>query len=155
MNTPFIGRRSELQELRQLTERKVANLVIVQGRRRIGKSRLIEEFAKGEKFYSFAGLAPGDGITAQMQRDEFARQFSEQFELPKFSIQDWGDLFTLLYKQVATDKTIILFDEISWMGKLDPTFLGKLKNAWDKQFKKNSQLTLILCGSVSSWIDKN
>lgn len=50
---------------------------------------------------------------------------------------------------------IILFDEISWMGSKDPTFLGKLKNAWDIKFKQNPDLILILCGSVSTWIEKN
>jgi hypothetical protein len=50
---------------------------------------------------------------------------------------------------------IVLFDEISWMGSKDPDFLGKLKNAWDLYFKKNPKLIFILCGSVSSWIDKN
>ena len=49
----------------------------------------------------------------------------------------------------------ILFDEISWMGSKDPHFLGKLKNAWDQHFKKNPNLILILCGSASSWIEKN
>ena len=41
------------------------------------------------------------------------------------------------------------------MGSEDPAFLGKLKNAWDLEFKKNPELLLILCGSVSTWIDKN
>lgn len=41
------------------------------------------------------------------------------------------------------------------MGSLDPAFLGKLKNAWDKHFKKNPKLMLILCGSTSSWIEEN
>lgn len=40
-------------------------------------------------------------------------------------------------------------------GIFDLTFLGKLKNAWDTQFKKNPKLMLVLCGSVSSWIEKN
>lgn len=52
-------------------------------------------------------------------------------------------------------KVLILFDEISWMGSKDPLFLGKLKNAWDLEFKKNPNLILILCGSVSWWIEKN
>lgn len=38
-------------------------------------------------------------------------------------------LFTLLAKHTEKDKVVILLDEISWMGSLDPTFLGKLKNA--------------------------
>src|SRR3989338_1411750 len=97
MDTPFIGRKTELQELKQLQARPVANLVIITGRRRIGKSRLVAKFAEGQKFYCFTGIAPTKETTAQMQRDEFARQFSELFELPKFIMQDWGDLFTLLY----------------------------------------------------------
>ena len=148
----FVGRSKELHELKQIQERESANLVIVQGRRRIGKSRLIEEFAKGQKFYSFIGIAPTKDTTAQMQMDEFARQLSEQFSLPKFTMHDWGDLFTLLYTKVTKNRVVILFDEIAWMGSLDPTFLGKLKNAWDTQFKKNSKLMLVLCGSVSLFI---
>ena len=41
------------------------------------------------------------------------------------------------------------------MGSQDPLFLGKLKNAWDMEFKANPELILILCGSVSSWIEEN
>ena len=41
------------------------------------------------------------------------------------------------------------------MGSKDPTFLGKLKTAWDLYFKNNPQLVLILCGSISSWIEEN
>lgn len=55
----------------------------------------------------------------------------------------------------AKGKVVILFDEISWMGSTDATFLSKLKNAWDLQFSKNPQLMLVLCGSVSSWIEKH
>jgi len=155
VSTPFVGREAEIQELTDLQHKNSANLVIVQGRRRIGKSRLIEEFADNQKFYSIAGIAPTKETTAQMQRDEFARQLSEQLDTPKFSMTDWGDLFTFLAKNTEKGKVVILFDEISWMGSLDSTFLGKLKNAWDTQFKKNSKLMLVLCGSVSSWIEKN
>lgn len=151
----FIGRIAELQELTELQQNNVANLVIVQGRRRIGKSRLIEEFAKHHAFCSIAGIAPTKETTAQMQRDEFIRQMCEQLNLPVFAMSDWGDIFTFLAKHTSKGKIVILFDEISWMGSLDTTFLGKLKNAWDLQFKKNSKLMLVLCGSVSSWIEKN
>ncbi len=41
------------------------------------------------------------------------------------------------------------------MSAKDPLFLGKLKNAWDLEFKQNAELILILCGSVSSWIEEN
>ncbi len=151
----FVGRVAELQVLTELQQNNVANLVIVQGRRRIGKSRLIEEFSKNQPFCSIAGIAPTKDTTAQMQRDEFTRQLCEQLNLPLFSMSNWGDIFTFLAKHTSKGKIVILFDEISWMGSLDTTFLGKLKNAWDLQFKKNSKLMLVLCGSVSSWIEKN
>lgn len=151
----FVGRVAELQELNELQQNNVANLVIVQGRRRIGKSRLIEEFAKNHTFCSIAGIAPTKDTTPQMQRDEFTRQLGEQLNMPSFSMPDWGDIFTFLAKHTRKGKIVILFDEISWMGSLDSTFLGKLKNTWDLQFKKNPKLMLVLCGSVSSWIEKN
>ena len=152
MSDIFIGRQKELEELRRCQKRRSANLVIITGRRRIGKSRLIEEFTKNQHYYQFVGMAPTKGMTAQMQRDNFARQLSEQLAMPKFSMSDWGDLMTLLANSTSKGKVVILFDEISWMGTLDPSFLGKLKTAWDTQFKKNSRLLFVLCGSVSSWI---
>lgn len=94
-------------------------------------------------------------MTPQNQRDEFMRQMREQMDLPAWIISDWGDIFTLLAKQTAEGQVVILLDEISWMGSEDPTFLGKLKNAWDLAFSKNPNLMLIVCGSVSSWIEKN
>jgi len=153
--TSFIGRKRELQRLQDLFNRKTASLVVVKGRRRIGKSRLIEEFAKNTKFVTFSGLPPTEGVTAQHQRDEFARQLSRIFYIPIPYSSDWSDLFWHLAHHTREGRCVILLDEISWMGLKDPTFLGKLKNAWDLHFKKNSELILVLCGSVSSWIEKN
>ncbi len=153
--TSFIGRKRELQRLQDLFSRKTASLVVVKGRRRIGKSRLIEEFAKGTKFVSFSGLPPTEGVTAQHQRDEFARQLARIFYVPVPYSSDWSDLFWHLAHHTKKERCVILLDEISWMAHKDPTFLGKLKNAWDLHFKKNVGLILVLCGSVSSWIEKN
>lgn len=75
---PFIGRKAELTRLKQFLHKKTASLIVIRGRRRIGKSRLVEEFAKGLTFYSFAGLAPTKETTAQSQRDVFAEQLSER-----------------------------------------------------------------------------
>ena len=153
--TEFVGRATELGELRRLLESRQANLVIVEGRRRIGKSRLVEEFGRGERFLQFVGLAPTPETTAQVQRDEFSRLLSSQTGLPKLTSDDWGSLFQLLARETVRGRVIILLDEISWMASGDPTFLSKLKSAWDLYFSKNRKLMLILCGSVSSWIQKN
>ena len=140
-----------------LRDRGFANLVVVRGRRRIGKSTLIEKFAEKDYFLEFAGLAPDPAqtITAQDQRDSFARQLCKYFNLPQIVVSDWSDLFSLLAKYVKRKRVTILFDEISWMADGDELFLSKLKNAWDLEFSKNPNLILVLCGSVSTWIEKN
>lgn len=156
MAPKFIGRERELQKLKTLFNKKTASLVVVRGRRRIGKSRLVAEFAKSAtSYYHFSGLAPEPGMTAQDQKNEFAVQLSRQTELPEVKLDDWTKLFMLLADKVKAGRVIILFDEITWMAHGDPTFLSKLKTVWDIYFSQNSQLILILCGSVSAWIEKN
>lgn len=152
----FIGRKQELENLKLLLARRVAALVVIKGRRRIGKSRLIEEFALGRKFLRFEGVAPTMQTTAQAQREEFARQLHHQLGLSGLGkLTDWGDLFTLLAEVTKNEPFVILLDEITWMGSKDPVFLGKLKVVWDQLLQKNPHLILILCGSMSSWIEKN
>lgn len=152
---PFIGRQKELEKLNDLLDKKTASLVVIKGRRRVGKSRLIEEFGKHKPFYRFSGLTPIEGITAQHQRNEFARILNLQFGLPELQVDDWSKLFMLLADKVKKGRYIIVFDEITWMAHDDVTFLVKLQNAWESYFNKNSKLILILCGSVSAWIEKN
>ncbi len=151
----FIGRQAELKSLNDLTQKKAASLVVIKGRRRIGKSRLVAEFAKKYRLLSFSGLVPTEATTAASQKEEFAHQLSKQLNFSGLKADDWGDLFSLLARETKHGRVVILFDEISWMGSKDPDFLGKLKNAWDLEFKKNAELIFILCGSVSSWIDEN
>ena len=152
---PFIGRKKELQLLNMLWGKKSASLVVIRGRRRIGKSRLTQEFAQKTTHLIFSGLPPTDAISAQDQREEFARQLQRELKIPLPRADDWGDLFWHLSQQTQKGKVVIVLDEISWMGSKDNTFLGKIKNAWDLYFKNNPQLVLILCGSISSWIEKN
>src|SRR3990167_9105827 len=155
--TGFIGRAEELGTLDTLLKKKSASMIVIKGRRRVGKSRLIEEFARRVKhdvFYSFAGLPKTKETTAKTQRDAFATQLSKQ-GFPKIIAEDWTDLFWLLADKSTTGRIIVALDEISWMGSLDPDFLGKLKNAWDLRFKKNDQFILFLCGSISTWIEEN
>src|SRR6202035_4868411 len=65
--TPFYGRKHELQRLEELAGKKTASLVIIKGRRRIGKSRLATELARrlpGYGALSFQGLPPTAHLTA-------------------------------------------------------------------------------------------
>lgn len=151
----FIGRDYELKLLKGLLEKNTASLAVIYGRRRVGKSSLVQEFGKNTKFYVFAGLAPEANTSTKIQLHEFSKQLYRQFGGAEKHFNDWGDAFNELASKTREGRTIILFDEITWMGNCDSSFLGKLKNAWDLEFKKNNKLVLILCGSVSSWIKKN
>ncbi len=156
----FIGRKKELAQLKKTLQSSRASLVVIKGRRRIGKSRLVEEAGKNSRMITLAGLAPVEGVTAAHQRESFARQMALQLGIPEPRSEHWEELFWHLADRTNTGQALILLDEISWMAsdgpdRSDPLFLGFLKNAWDIYFKKNDQLTLVLCGSVSSWIEKN
>ena len=155
MMKTFIGRKDELSQLEGLSRSGRSTMVVIKGRRRIGKSRLVAEFAKGKKFLSFSGLAPVKGITAQEQRDIFALQFVGHFRTIPMTFTDWFDAFMHLSEKLTDEPTVILLDEISWMGSEDPTFLPKIKIWWDKLSEERSNITLILCGSVSTWIEAN
>jgi uncharacterized protein len=153
-NPVFIGRKTELERLKALYKKKASSLVVIKGRRRIGKSRLIGEFAKianAQTFWSFAGLAPEDGISVQQQRDNFARQLAFMLKIPPMTFLDWSDAFEHLSLHIKPGD-IILLDEISWMGSKDPSFIPKLKAWWDKQ---TMHVLLVFCGSVSTWIEEN
>lgn len=151
----FIGRKEELAGLKGLLKKKTSSLVVIRGRRRIGKSRLAEEFSKVfTKHYVLTGIPPEKGVTAKNQRDEFRRQM-RRLEISVTESDDWGDLFTDLAVHCAQGSVLVVLDEITWMGSLDPTFLPKLQAIWDMHFKKNPQLILVISGSNSAWIEKN
>ena len=152
----FIGRKRELQALIDLLRLNIAVFIVVKGRRRIGKTRLLEEYAKNfDKVFIFSGLPPEADTTNEMQLAEFLKQLKRQLPNEDFAMGDWGDLFWQLSKYTQRGRILIILDEISWMGSKDPLFLGKLKNAWDLYFKNNDKLALAISGSASSWIEKN
>lgn len=151
----FVGRKKELQLLEDLSRSGRSSLVVIKGRRRVGKSRLAQKFGENKKFLSFTGLAPLDSITAQDQRDTFAGQLAYNLGLPPLTFKDWADAFLHISHHLEKTPTVILFDEISWIGSKDSTFLPKLKAWWDLIHQNHPGLVIILCGSASMWIEKN
>ena len=158
LKTEFIGREEELQQLKNLWERGVASLVTCEGRRRIGKSSLIKQFATISKadFFLLQGLSPRANQKNQDQIDYVISDMRKQMKIPPLiKVSDWSDVFDLMAQKLPEKKTVLLLDEISWMGGHDPDFPGKLKAAWDSQFKELKNCIIVLCGSVSSWINEN
>lgn len=150
----FIGRHKELDRLEALHKKGAPGLAVIKGRRRIGKSRLVAQFASinpKNRLLSFAGLAPQEGIDSQEQRDHFGRQLAQHCQMAPLTFTDWSDAFAHLSSYLQAGD-IVLFDEISWMGDKDPSFIPKLKVWWDQQ---KLPFILVFCGSVSTWIEEN
>ena len=154
----FVGRQEQMEALSQLWGKRTSSLVTCRGRRRIGKSTLIEEFARrtADNFINIVGLPPRKGMTDRAQRKNFCMELSDQTGSEIATAKNWTAAFKALDGAIpARGRTVVLLDEISWMGSRNPDFAGYLKTAWDKRLKKHDNLVLVLCGSVSSWIAEN
>jgi AAA+ ATPase superfamily predicted ATPase len=157
MKPLFIGRETEVAHFQEFLQKKGASLIVCQGRRRIGKSTLFRHCAKSaDHFLFFEGLPPRDKIGARNQLAAFADRIAAQTAAPKVSLESWPQAFQLLASVLPkSGRIVVLFDEISWMAIGDPDFPGHLKFAWDNLFSVHPQLIVVLCGSVSSWIQQN
>lgn len=152
---PFIGRKQELKSLKELAKIKEASIVVVRGRSRIGKTRLIQEFTNKIPHHIFSGTPLPNSFSAQDQREEFARQLQRELNIPLPRADSWEHLFLHLSQHTQKKKIILILDEINWIGSKDNTFIETLKTAWENHFKNNPRLMLILCGSDSLWIKEN
>ena len=153
----FFGREDVIAKLAALMGKSTSSLVTCRGRRRIGKSTLVEEFARkyGARFVKIEGLRPSPRTTNQDEIDNFLDQLDLYGGKRTGRIESWLEAFRELDKLIGEDFTVVLLDEISWMGYFDKLFSDRLKIAWDNMWKKHPKLILVLCGSVSSWIKDN
>ena len=154
----FFGREDILDEMMGLWGKRVSSLVTCRGRRRIGKSTLVAEFARksSARFLRIEGLRPRRGFSNDDELRNFATFLSLQSDDSGEPCSNWAKAFKALDNQIHNDeRTVVLLDEISWMGYYDPHFADILKIAWDTMFKRHDRLIMVLCGSVSSWIKDN
>lgn len=154
----FFGRTDLLGQLEDLWAKRVPSFVTCRGRRRVGKSTLIEEFARrsGARFLKLEGLKPNAKMSNADELSFFASKLSAQSGCPRQQPKDWYEAFVLLDSQLkGNGRKVVLLDEVSWMGHFDHTFTEVLKSAWDDLFKKHANLVFVVCGSVSSWIREN
>lgn len=155
----FFGREEQLEKLDALWRKETSSFVVVAGRRRIGKSTLVEEFASRSKcvFIELVGLAPDDKMTNQRQIDNFCERLAKATGMPEAKADCWPKAFDALEAALkqCRGRTVVFLDEISWMGKYDSSFAAFLKTAWDTQFSRHDRLVLVVAGSVSAWINRN
>ena len=158
MSEAFFGRSGQIADLMALWHKRVPSLVTCRGRRRIGKSTLIEQFAKrsGARFIKIEGLRPNEKTKAVDQLTNFANQLAVQTGAESTTPQNWLAAFVRLDRELKdVGRTVVLLDEVSWMAYGDALFAGTLKIAWDNYFKKHPRLVFVVCGSVSTWIKEN
>ena len=146
-DTMFIDRKNELALLNDLLTRShpgPAQLVLLYGRRRVGKSELLLHWAE----QSGIKVAYWEAIkeSATMQRTHlFARLLGvSPGSAPNF--RSWVDLWEAATKILGNDRQIIILDELPYAADADPAFLSALQVAWD-QFFQRSQAIIVLCGS--------
>ena len=91
----FFGREDQMEQLEALWDKRVSPLVTCRGRRRVGKSTLVEEFARrsGARFIKIEGVRPGDKTTAADELRAFAKQLARQTEAAKEPQEDWYSAF--------------------------------------------------------------
>ena len=154
----FYGRREELEALDGLWGKAASSFVVCSGRRRVGKSTLVEEFAARSKcrFIEITGLAPDEGVTNEVQLSHFCERLAAQTGQPEARADGWAKAFdALAFAVKGRARTVVFLDEISWMGAFDRTFPALLKEAWDTRFARRDNLVFVVCGSVSAWLRDN
>jgi len=156
----FYGRSDYLDDLSSLWRKRTSSIVACRGRRRIGKSTLIREFARqtSSVYIEIEGLSPQrqKPMTNQDQLDNFIATLSVFAHKKIPAVDNWLAAFAALDELIDDHvRTVILLDQVSWMGGYDPNFPGILRNAWETFFHRHDQLVVVVCGSVSTWIRDN
>ena len=154
----FFGREQEIGELMALWGKRSGSLVTCRGRRRIGKSTLIEVFAHKARarFIRIEGVRPKPGYSDRTELKTFARELAAQTRADDSIPDNWLKAFIRLDREINDkERTVVLLDEVSWLGHYDETFADLLKIAWDDYWSKHDRLIVVVCGSVSGWIKEH
>ncbi|MCC6220630.1 MAG: ATP-binding protein [Deltaproteobacteria bacterium] len=151
-NRTFVGRRREQELLRSIMARNESAMVVVHGRRRVGKTELIEQTFRMRNVLKFEGL---EGRTENDQREAVLEQLAEYLEQPilrKVKVTSWREIFKLIAEATEHGEFTIYLEELQWLANYKDELVSDLKYVWDNYFRKNNGLILILCGSAPSFM---
>ena len=147
MISHFINRKNELHLLSEAWKRDRAEFIVVFGKRRIGKTRMIEEFTKNKEgiFYTAKESTAPAQITEI--KNILANHFNDDF-LRKQDIKEWDSLFNYLVKIIPQGKRFyFVIDEFSYLIKSDKSLVSILQRIWDKTLSR-SKIFFIVSGSL-------
>ena len=152
-----IGRKKEMEQLQRCLDSERSELVIVYGRRRVGKTFLIDYFFQKKYDFAFVG---GHRLEQRVQLRNFAKalkQFSNQKNTPKF--ESWYDAFDALEDHLSSlpseRKKIVFIDEMPWIDSSRSDFTQAFENFWNSWAARRNDIVFVASGSATSWmVDK-
>jgi AAA+ ATPase superfamily predicted ATPase len=144
----FYGREKELKLLQKLYD-KLPGMVVINGRRRVGKTSIIREFIKDKKsLYFFVD----NNKTIDILIQDFHHQIRDSLDLPGYvKINSPEDLLDFLFSY--GEDLIVVFDEFQRFYDIYPAFITQLQNKWD-MMGESSRLYIIASGSSVGMMNK-
>ena len=115
----FVDRKNELEFLNKEYSKEESSLIILYGRRRIGKTSLIKEFGKSKNMLYFLATEESEAQNREMLKNIIASKFNNEL-LNSISVDNWEILFKTLVAEKSEDKKIIVLDEFQYLGKVNP-----------------------------------
>jgi len=147
----FIDRQDELAVLNERYARKGAEFIILYGRRRIGKSELIEHLLKTTRGIRFLAREESKHLQLKKISRDCADFFHDTF-LQQSPFGDWDSFFAYLAGKTK-DRLVIAIDEFPYLVKEDPSLPSIIQEYWDTRLK-DSGIVLILSGSSISMMEE-
>lgn len=143
----FIDRQSEMETLEQEYHRSEASFVVIYGRRRVGKTSLINEFCKSKPALYYLATEESESQNRMAFRDMVA-DYLENPLISQASFDRWDDLFSLLVKEANPEKRlVVVLDEFQYLGKTNKAFPSVFQRIWDTILSHHNVM-VILCGSL-------
>ncbi|MCR4856684.1 MAG: AAA family ATPase [Bacteroidales bacterium] len=153
----IIGRERELAELQRCMDSDRSEFVIVYGRRRVGKTFLVDNFFHYQYDFSYVG---GHRLTKNKQLRNFAKELKKYANMPKQpKFADWDDAFDALESFLDTlpseKRKVVFFDEMPWIDTPHSEFVDALEMFWNGWASRRNDIVFIASGSSTSWmVDK-
>lgn len=150
--TPFVDRKQELRFLDKEFAQDRASLVILYGRRRIGKTTLIKQFIQNKNALYFVATEESERENRRSFQHAVA-EFTQHAFLKKDVLLEWDEIFSVLSSHQPEMKTVIAIDEFQYLGKARASFPSVFQKIWD-QMLAETQAMVILCGSLVGMMEK-
>jgi uncharacterized protein len=149
----MLARQNEMDWLTSDYKAKSSSFIVCYGRRRIGKSYLLDQHLLKKSGFKFEGI---EGLGASRQIELFSSELQKKYNITaakKKSLKTWDACLSELTTQLKQEKNkqILFFDEFQWMAIGRGSLVSLLKKYWDNDWKK-LKLQIILCGSISSYM---